>query len=141
MNWPFLLIILHFLKLKQTVKEGHGWQTQYYDSCSPAWFSVLLGRQQLSPGSLLPLVTAVVNQVVPGESCCLLGRPGQKALLDCGSSLSMPVMQAWWGHRLSFCVTCERFPGVKSQSWWLSVYFADYYKSQFLLVRVCVRNS
>lgn len=63
------------MKLKQTnvlIKEDHGWQT-HYGSCSPAWFSVLLGRQQLSPGSLLPLLTAVVNQEVPGERCGLLG--------------------------------------------------------------------
>lgn len=85
------------MKLRQTnvmIKEDHGWQTQYYDSCSPAWFSVLLGRRQLSPGSLLSLVTAIVNPVVPGDSCCRLGRPGQKALLDCGLSLGMPEMQA-----------------------------------------------
>lgn len=85
------------MKLKQTnvmIKVDHGWQT-HYDSCSPAWFSVLPGRQQLSPGSLLPLLTAVVSQVVPGERCGLLGWPAQKALLDRGLSLRTMMLELW----------------------------------------------
>lgn len=76
------------------IKEGHGWQTQFYDSCSLALFSVLLGRQQPSPGGLPPLVTAVVNQVVPGESCCLLGLIGTLPFLLCN------MYEVYWSEKL-----------------------------------------